>query len=155
LLHSLSCSISSISFLTKLGSSLVLSDVWWGRRCRCRYRMVVGFTEVVRSNPVHARCTRYNIMWYSLSVTCDRLVVSPVSSPNKTDRHDITEILLKVVLSIITLTAMLGTIFTSHVRFCNSLEIGHVLMNIHNGVCVLQKVLEILINYISESAYYL
>jgi hypothetical protein len=44
----------------KLGSSLALSDVWWGRRCR--YRMVVGFTEVVRSIPVQARCTRYNIM---------------------------------------------------------------------------------------------
>jgi hypothetical protein len=35
----------------------------------------------------------YNIMWWSLSVTCDRSVVS---SAIKTDRHDITEILLKV-----------------------------------------------------------
>ena len=75
LLHSLSCLFSSISFLTKLESSLALSDVWWGRRCRCRCCMVVGFTEVVRSNPVQARCTRYNIMWYSLSVTCDMSVV--------------------------------------------------------------------------------
>ena len=42
---------------------------------RCRDRMVGGFiatyTNVVRSNPTQARCTRY-IMWYSLSVTCDR-----------------------------------------------------------------------------------
>ena len=30
---------------------------------------------VVSSNPVQARCTRYNIMWLSLSVTCGRLVV--------------------------------------------------------------------------------
>jgi hypothetical protein len=29
------------------------------------------------------------------------LLVSPVSSPNKTDRHDITEILLKVALNTI------------------------------------------------------
>jgi hypothetical protein len=30
--------------------------------------------------PCMARCTRYNIMWYSLSVTCDRLVVFSVYS---------------------------------------------------------------------------
>ena len=36
------------------------------------------------------RCTRYNIMWLSW--------ISSVSSINKTDGHDITEILLKVVL---------------------------------------------------------
>jgi hypothetical protein len=32
-------------------------------------------------------------------VTCGRSVVSPVSSINKTDRHDITGTLLKVALS--------------------------------------------------------
>ena len=53
------------------------------------------------------RCTRYNIMWWSLSVTCDRSVVYfrySVSSTNKTDHHDIAEILLKLALSTITLT---------------------------------------------------
>ena len=66
-------------------------------------------TNVVSSNPVQARCTRYNIMW-CLSVTCGRSVVpfspdTPVSSTNKTDRHNITEnILLKVALNTITLT---------------------------------------------------
>jgi hypothetical protein len=53
-----------------------------------------------------ARCTRCNIMWQILSVTCDRSVVffgySVVSSTNKTNRHDITEILLKVALNTIT-----------------------------------------------------
>ena len=42
-----------------------------------------------------------------MSVTCDRSVVfrgTPVSSTNKTDLHDITEILLKVALNSITLT---------------------------------------------------
>jgi hypothetical protein len=45
----------------------------------------------------------YNIIWSSLSVTCDRSMVSPVSSIKKTDRHDIlvTEILLKVALNTI------------------------------------------------------
>ena len=33
-------------------------------------------TEVVSLNPTQVRCTRYNIMWSSLSVTCDRSVVS-------------------------------------------------------------------------------
>jgi hypothetical protein len=42
-----------------------------------------------------ARCTGYNIMWSSLTVTL------LVSSTNKTDHHDITEILLKVVLNTI------------------------------------------------------
>jgi hypothetical protein len=53
-------------------------------------------TKVVSSNPAHVRCTRYNIMWSSFSVTCDRSVVS---STRKTDSHDIIEILLKVAFS--------------------------------------------------------
>ena len=47
-----------------------------------------------------AKCTQYN----SLFVTCDRSVVfsgTPVFSINKTDCHDITEILLKVALNTI------------------------------------------------------
>ena len=51
------------------------------------------------------RCTRYNIMWSSLSMICNRTQwFSPgtlVSSTNKTDHHDITEILLKVALNTI------------------------------------------------------
>jgi hypothetical protein len=38
----------------------------------------------------------YNFMWSSLSVTCARSVVF---STNKTEHHDITEILLKVALN--------------------------------------------------------
>ena len=42
----------------------------------------------------------YNIMWCSLSVTCDRFSLgTPVSSINKTDSHEITELLLKVALN--------------------------------------------------------
>jgi hypothetical protein len=57
--------------------------------------------------PLMARCARYNIMWSSLIVTCDSRGFSTgttVFSINKPDRHDITEILLKVALSTITLT---------------------------------------------------
>ena len=82
---------------------------------RGRDRMVVGFIasmqlvyitiNVVSSNPAHARYTRYNICdkgcqwlaagrWFSLG--------TPVSSTNKTDRHDIVEISLNVALSTIT-----------------------------------------------------
>ena len=73
-----------------------------------RDRMVVGFTTTYAisdyrhsSNPAQARCTRYNIIWYSLSVTCGRLMIS---STNKTGCHDISEILLNVALNTITLT---------------------------------------------------
>ena len=61
-------------------------------------RTVPITTNVVSSIPAHAWCTRYSIMWSSLSVTCRRSVVFSGSSTNKTDRHDITEMLLKVAL---------------------------------------------------------
>jgi hypothetical protein len=47
-------------------------------------------TNIVSSNLAQAKCIWYNIMWYSLSVTYDKSVVI---SANKTNRHDITEIL--------------------------------------------------------------
>ena len=50
---------------------------------------------------IRARCTS---MWWSLSVTCDRSVVFSGSFTIKTDRHDITVILLKVVLNTINQT---------------------------------------------------
>ena len=62
----------------------------------------VSITTDVRSNPIQARCTQYNIMckvcqWFSSG--------TPVSSINKTDCQVITEILLKVALNTITLTS--------------------------------------------------
>jgi hypothetical protein len=59
--------------------------------------------------PLMAGCTWYNIMWSSLLVTCGRSVVfsrTPVSSTNKTDHHNLIEMLLKVALKTITLTHM-------------------------------------------------
>ena len=67
-------------------------------------------TNVVSLNPAQARFTRYNIILYSLSVTCTRSMVftsTPISSTNKIDCHNITEILLKVALNTITLTTAL------------------------------------------------
>jgi hypothetical protein len=65
-------------------------------------------------------CTRYNIMWQSVlnpvyvldTTLCDKVCqllaagrwFSPVSSTNKTDRHDINGLLLKMALNTITLT---------------------------------------------------
>jgi hypothetical protein len=50
-----------------------------------------------------ARCDWYKIMWYNLTVNCDRSVVfSGYSGFLQTDCHDIAVILLKVALNTIT-----------------------------------------------------
>ena len=59
-------------------------------------------TNVASSNPAQARCTWYNIMWYGFQWLATGRWFSPgilVSSTNKIDHHDVTEILLKVVLN--------------------------------------------------------
>ena len=60
-------------------------------------------TNVVSSNPVQAMCTPYSIM---CDKVCQQLTAgrwfspcTPVSATNKTDCHDIAEILLKVALN--------------------------------------------------------
>jgi hypothetical protein len=56
-------------------------------------------SNVLSSNPAH-----YVIKFVTdLRQVCGFLLVTPVSSTNKTDHHNITEILLKVVLNTITL----------------------------------------------------
>ena len=61
-------------------------------------------TNIASSNPTQARCTWYNIM---CDTVCKWLATyqwfSGVPSTNKTDCHDIPEILLKVALHIIIL----------------------------------------------------
>jgi hypothetical protein len=61
-------------------------------------------TNIVSSNP--ANCEMYSIQYYVIKFVCDLRHVggSPVSSINKTDHNDISEILLKVALNAITLT---------------------------------------------------
>jgi hypothetical protein len=74
--------------------------------------MVVGFTTICVYH--HKRCGFESHSWRGIFDTtlCDKVFqwlatgrsFSPVSSTNKTDRHDIAEILLKVALNTITLT---------------------------------------------------
>ena len=52
-------------------------------------------TKVASSNPVHGQV--YSIQHYVIKFVSQRF--SPVSSTNKTVRHEITEILLKVALN--------------------------------------------------------
>ena len=69
-----------------------------------RDRMVVEFTtQVVGLNPAHVEVSTHATLCDKVS---QRLATglwlslgTPVSSTNKTDHHDITEILLKVVLN--------------------------------------------------------
>jgi hypothetical protein len=61
-------------------------------------------TKVVSSNPVH--CEVHSIQHYVIKFVSDLRQVwfsrgTPISPTNKTDSHDITEILLKVALSAI------------------------------------------------------
>ena len=65
-----------------------------------RGHVVVGFSTICAVNAYHHVHDEVNAVTtlcdiHSLSVPCDRSVVS---STNKTDRHDITEILLEVTL---------------------------------------------------------
>jgi hypothetical protein len=82
---------------------------------RGRDRMAVGFTIVYAISAYHHWCCEFesrsgrSVQHYviKLSVICNRSVVftrSLVSSTNKTDRHDIAEILLKVTLNTIKLS---------------------------------------------------
>jgi hypothetical protein len=68
---------------------------------------VLIITNVVDSNPTHGEV--YLIQHYVIKLAAGRWI-SPgttVSSINKADRHDITEILLKVALNTITLTPLI------------------------------------------------
>jgi hypothetical protein len=80
------------------------------RGSRCRGRMVVGFTTTYAISAYHHWCCEFEsrsgrgVQHYVIKLVSDFLWFSPgplVSSTNKTDRHDITEILLKVALNTI------------------------------------------------------
>ena len=99
--------------------------------------MVVGFTTIpmqsvpITTDVVSLNLTQgevYNIMW----PVCQWLAAGrwftpgpPVSSTNKTDRHDITEILLKVALNTINNQPTTLTLLTRfYVRMCILLICG-------------------------------
>ena len=69
-------------------------------------------TEVVSSNPTQMRCTALcdkTCQWFATGQWFSPGTL--VSSTNKTDHHDITEILLKVTLNTISLTLYLHMFF--------------------------------------------
>jgi hypothetical protein len=76
---------------------------------RGRYRIVVGFTTTYAISAYHHWCFSIRARCTTLcDKVCQWLATGwwfssglPVSSTNKTDRHDITEILLKVALNTI------------------------------------------------------
>jgi precorrin-6B methylase 2 len=88
----------------------------WGPRCRDR--LVIGFITTYAISFYHHWCTEFEsrsrwCVQHYVKV-CQRLATgrwfspgSPVSSTNKTDRHDITEILLKVALNTTTIPAFI------------------------------------------------
>ena len=90
-------------------SYLVL--IWhpiWRRDCCGRYRMVVLFTTTYAIGGFHHKCCEFESrsQWGVLDTTlfdqvCQWLVTC---CTNKTDLHDITEILLKLLLNTLTLT---------------------------------------------------
>jgi hypothetical protein len=94
-----------------------------------RDHMVVGFTTTCAINAYHhLSCEFEPWSWQGILDTtlCDKVcqwlekgrwfpLGTPVSSNNKTDRHDITEILLKVALNTINQTINLKTTFSLHV----------------------------------------
>ena len=77
--------------------------------------MVVGFTTTCAISAYHHLGDVYSIQHYVIKLVSDIRQVggfcpgTPVSSINKTDRNDITEILLKVTLNTIKQTTNLGT----------------------------------------------
>jgi hypothetical protein len=80
-----------------------------------------------------------------LSVICDRSAVfslgTTASSTNKTDRHDITEILLKVALNTITLTHSIKWCYTLLYYECQNIPRKYPLYNVfgvivYNVTCV-------------------
>ena len=102
------CIVLSFFDLWLLIATLVSSNLVLGAR-RGRNRMVVGFTTTYAISAYHHWCCEFEsrsgrgVQHYVIKFVSDLRQVgsrfSPVSSTNKTDRHDITEILLKVVLN--------------------------------------------------------
>jgi hypothetical protein len=94
---------------------------------RCRDRMVVGFTTTFAINAYHHWSEFeshsgmvYSIQHYVIKFISDLRQFSPstlISSTNKTDRHEITEILLIVALNTITLTPWKFTLVNNFTFF--------------------------------------
>ena len=95
---------------------------YWGHRGPDRIHMVVGFTNTYAISGNHHWCCEFESRsWWGMQHYVIKFVSGlppgpPVSSINKTDRHDINEILLKVALNTIKQTKLY------HILSCN---VGH------------------------------
>jgi hypothetical protein len=116
-------------FLLKNCDVLSLQNIYsslYNRNRRCRNRNIVGsrsWRGVLDTTLCDKICQWLSTgRWFSLS--------TPVSSPNKSDRHDIIEILLKVALNTITPTHWIINSFGCPIRqiVCHQFQRGH---NIH------------------------
>ena len=106
---------------------------------RDRYRMVIGFTTtyVIGAHhhwcgfdiPLRARCTTLcDKVCHWLAAGRQFSLIPPVSSINKTDCHNITEILLKVALNAITRNFTYFWCLTKNSKvnyFFTFLSVGH------------------------------
>ena len=87
---------------------------------RGRDHMVVGFTTTYTIIAYHYWCCQFEsrsgrgVQHYVIKFVSDlrQVQISPVSSTNKTDRHDITEIVLKEALNTIKQTNKQTNIYT-------------------------------------------
>ena len=90
--------------------------VWW-LDLQLPVQSVSITTKVVSSNPVHDEvCSIQHYVIKFVSYLRQVGVFTPVSYTSKTDRHDVTEILLKTALNSITITVN-KTIKKSHCCF--------------------------------------
>ena len=95
-------------------------------------------TKVVSLNPVHGEV--YSIQHYVIKFVSDFLWFSPgtpVSSTNKTDHHNITEILLKVALNTINQPTVISEImlaFHNKVMTIEQTVISEITLAFHNKV---------------------
>ena len=92
--------LSSINLKTKIRHGWLVNNNTFVK-CTKKVQLVSYWCLIF--SPAVARCTWYNYMWVCqwLSAGLWFSPGTPVSSTNKTDCHDITEILLKVVLNTI------------------------------------------------------
>ena len=74
-----------------------------------------------------ASCTWYNIMWLATGWW-----FSPVSSTNKTDSHNITEILLKIALNTINQPKINKHLYSKYKLYFNSFQVTLEHYNVHN-----------------------
>jgi hypothetical protein len=106
------CLCSEVCLKTEPTLVVIDTDCTWGRKSKYQTTMTTtaSYTKNVDMDRCKAftyncmvRCTRYNIMWYQwLAISRWFSAGTPVFSTNKSDRRDITEILLKVTLNTIT-----------------------------------------------------